>query len=254
MEYVNLFELLLSAVFGAIFGSYATLFAYRLPLKESCFGRYFGKKSRCPNCEKIIKTRDLIPVLNWLLTLGKCRNCKFKIPRTHFFIEIATTASFILCYLNFSFGEEFIIYSLISVSCIILLVTSFTHKSFPQSLLIFLLVLVVINRVLVDQEIFGLIYSAIIGVVCATFFYHIFYKNNSTLFATQEQTFDYVKFILIASLALAKVEFLLFFLIIMINFTVLLLLNMVKSTRKYGFGYVFILPFLAILLFPLLTI
>ncbi len=254
MEDVNLLEILLSAAFGAIFGSYATLFAYRLPLKESCFGRYFGKKSRCPKCEAIIKTRDLIPVLNWLFTLGRCRNCGVMIPRTHLFIELATTILFIICYLKFSFSEEFIIYSLISVSCIILLVTNFTHKVFPQALLIFLLFLVVVNRILLDQSIFDLIYSGILGVLCSAIFYYIFYKNGKNLFANQEQTFDYLKFILIASLALSQINFILFFLIIVTNFLVLLLFKMVESSRKYGFGYVFIFPFYLLLLFPVLTI
>jgi leader peptidase (prepilin peptidase)/N-methyltransferase len=73
------FGIIISAAFGAIFGSYATLFAYRLPLNESCFGRYFGPKSRCPQCDTIIRTRELIPLVNWLFTLGRCKNCQTKI-------------------------------------------------------------------------------------------------------------------------------------------------------------------------------
>ena len=72
-------ELIIVIAFGCNFGSYATLFAYRLPRGESCFGRYFGQKSRCPNCNSIIKTRDLIPLINWIITFGKCRNCHVKI-------------------------------------------------------------------------------------------------------------------------------------------------------------------------------
>ena len=78
----NFFGIIFSGIFGAIFGSYATLFSYRLPLKESCFGRYFGPKSRCPNCGNVIKTKELIPVVNWFFTLGKCSKCKTKIPKS----------------------------------------------------------------------------------------------------------------------------------------------------------------------------
>ena len=93
----NIFEIILVIAFGAIFGSYATLFAYRLPREESCFGRYFGKKSRCPNCGYTIITRDLIPLLNWIITCGKCRSCKTKIPRIHLFVELSTTILFLIC-------------------------------------------------------------------------------------------------------------------------------------------------------------
>ncbi|MBM3579804.1 MAG: prepilin peptidase, partial [Alphaproteobacteria bacterium] len=92
----ELFGIILAATFGAIFGSYATLFAYRLPRDESCFGRYFGQKSSCPSCGATIRTRDLIPLINWLVTLGRCSKCQHKIPRIHLFVELVTTALFVL--------------------------------------------------------------------------------------------------------------------------------------------------------------
>ena len=79
MDQINfIFELIIASAFGAIFGSYATLFAYRLPRGESCFGRYFGPKSRCGNCGSTIITRDLIPLLNWILLLEHVDIAKLK--------------------------------------------------------------------------------------------------------------------------------------------------------------------------------
>lgn len=245
----SIFELIIAAGFGAIFGSYATLFAYRLPLGESCFGRYFGKKSRCPRCGTIIKTRDLIPLFNWFFTLGKCRSCSAKIPRTHLFIELATTTLFVICFVKFSFSESFIIYALICVSCVILVVTDYTHKVFPQALLNFLLVIIVVNRVLQDQEIFGMIYSGVIGVIFATFFYQIFYKKCQGFLANQEQSFDYAKFILICAVALSQLEFIFYFFMILANFAVLLIFDAPGKKIKNSFGYILIIPLLLLLLF-----
>lgn len=241
------FELLLASAFGAIFGSYATLFAYRLPINQSCFGRYFGKKSRCPRCDAIIKTRDLIPLLNWLFTLGKCRNCKSKIPRTHLFVELLTTIMFVYCYYKFSFSEDFIIYSLITTSCVILLACDFNHKKLPQPMLIFLLILVIINKILIDQEIFQIIYSSVFGVVFVTIFYKIFSHKNLNLFSSDQQLFDYIKFMLIAAIAMNYIEFLLFFLAIMSIFSFLIIVN---SKKKYSYGYIFISIFLYFLFNP----
>lgn len=246
----NFFELIIAAGFGAIFGSYATLFAYRLPLNESCFGRYFGKKSRCPRCNNIIKTRDLIPLFNWLFTLGKCRSCKAKIPRTHLFIEVFTTLFFVICYLKFSFSENFIIFSLICVSCVILTVTDYTHKVFPQPLLNFLVSILLVNRVLQDQTIINVIYSGVLGILGASFFYQIFYKKCHGLFASQDQSFDYTKFILIASVGLSQINFIFFLLIIIFNFTILLVLNIPSKRNRYSFGYIFTIPLIGLLLFP----
>ncbi|OFW80136.1 MAG: hypothetical protein A2887_06505 [Alphaproteobacteria bacterium RIFCSPLOWO2_01_FULL_40_26] len=246
----HLFGLILSATFGAIFGSYATLFAYRLPLGESCFGRYFGPKSRCPQCNTTIKTCDLIPLINWLFTLGRCRNCQSKIPRTHFFVEVATTVLFILCYIKFSFGEKFIIYSLLSVGLIVLLACDFTHKIFPHAALNFVFIIALVNRVLQDVGIIGTIFSATIGAIFATSFYQIFYKKTSGLFASQKQSFDYTKFILVAAIALQQSLFLFYFFCVMMILTMLLLFKIPDKKQRNNFGYVFIVPLLWLILYP----
>jgi len=250
----HIFGIIFSAALGAIFGSYATLFAYRLPLGESCFGRYFGPKSRCPKCDSIIKTRDLIPLLNWVFTLGKCRTCKSVIPRTHFFVEVTTTALFVLCYLKFSLSQEFLIYSMISVGCVILLATDFTHKVFPQQVLNFVLMIGLANRVLADQNVIDATFSAAIGIGFAVIFYQIFYKKNEGLFASQLQSFDYTKFILIASVCLKPQLFLFYFFAVMLIFTILLLLEIPSRKNRNNFGYSLVVPFLWLMIFPPLAI
>lgn len=250
----NIFGLIFASALGAVFGSYATLFAYRLPLGESCFGRYFGLKSRCPKCENVIRTRELIPLLNWLFTLGKCRSCKVVIPRTHLFIEVTTTVLFALCYLKFSFSQEFIIYSMISVACVILLVTDFTHETFPQPVLNLILMLGLANRVLQDQNVIDAIFSAAIGIMFAVVFYQIFYKKTSGLFANQNQSFDYTKFILIAAVCMQLQVFLFYFFAVMAIFTVMLLFDIPSKKNRNNFGYSLIVPFLLLMLFPPLYI
>jgi hypothetical protein len=240
----NIFGIFMSAAFGAIFGSYATLFAYRLPLKESCFGRFFGPKSRCPYCDHIIKTRDLIPLLNWLFTLGKCRNCEGIIPKTHLFIELATTITFVISFLKFGFSEEFILYSLMGVSLIILAACNYNHKIFPSELLIFLLILALLNRVLTDGNLINLIFSGAIGVVLVSIFNVYFYQKAKDVFDNinkdkKDRRFDYIKFLLIGAVTFSVYDFLVFMLIIMISVTLLMILNYFHE-RKINFGYILI--------------
>ena len=242
--------IILAATFGAIFGSYATLFAYRLPLGESCFGRYFGPKSKCPKCNSIIKTRDLIPLINWLFTFGRCGKCQTKIPRTHFFVEISTTALFVLSYLHFSFSEEFLIYAMISVGLVILLATDFTHKVFPSAILNFILMIGLANRVLQDQNIIDVIFSAAIGVIFSVIFYQIFYKKTDEFLVSQNQSFDYVKFLLVASVCMNLNLFLFYFFTVMMILTMLLLFNIPSKKQRTNFGYAFIIPFAWLMFYP----
>ena len=244
----NIFEIILVIIFGAIFGSYATLFAYRLPRGESCFGRYFGKKSRCPNCGFTIITRDLIPLLNWIITGGKCRSCKTKIPRIHLFVELLTTIFFVICYLNFGFTEIFIIHCLIAVAMVVIMACDITHKKFTREALTFLLFFVTINRILFDQTLINIVYSLTLGIIFSAIFYKLIHKKINHVFVNEDQFLEYIKFILIASIALDYQSFLYYFFEVMF---ILLLLSFFKVFGKkniISIGYVFVFPLLWLLI------
>ncbi|NCA28221.1 MAG: prepilin peptidase [Proteobacteria bacterium] len=240
----NIFEIILVVAFGAIFGSYATLFAYRLPRGESCFGRYFGKKSRCPNCGFTLMTRDLIPLLNWIVTCGKCRSCKTKIPRVHLFVELTTTILFLFCYAHFGITEIFIINCLIATAMVIIMACDITHKKFTDQALIFLLFFVTINRVLFEQTLVNIVYSLMIGVVVSVIFYKLIYNKITYLFVNSTQVFDYIKFILIASIALDYQSFLFYFFEIMFILSLFTILKIIGKKNIISIGYVFVFPLL----------
>lgn len=237
------FELIIVIAFGAIFGSYATLFAYRLPRGESCFGRYFGQKSRCPNCNSIIKTRDLIPLINWIITFGKCRNCHVKIPRTHLFVEFFTTLVFVLCYLKFSFSEAFILHALIGVCLVILLACDFTHKTLPAPILILITILIVAIRASYEQTTLNIINSGALAIIFSAIFYKIFF-TQAQITDNQKQFIDYIKFILCASLGLGINKLLFYFFALMLVFSMILF---IKKARNLPLAYALIIPFIAAL-------
>ena len=102
----------------------------------------------------------------------------------------------------------------------------------------------VANRVLQDQGITNLIFSAAIGAAVATVFYQTLYKKTSGLFANQNQVFDYTKFILIAAICLKVMLFLFYFFAVMMIFTVILFADIPNKKKLANYGYVLIIPFL----------
>jgi len=72
--------------FGCCIGSFLNVVVYRLPRDKSLV----KPPSSCPSCGKHIRFYDNIPLLSWLLLLGKCRNCKAKISPRYFIIELLT--------------------------------------------------------------------------------------------------------------------------------------------------------------------
>ena len=68
---------------GLVFGSFLNVVIYRLPRGESLS----HPPSRCPGCGKPIRIYDNIPVLGWLLLLGRARCCKIAISVRYPLIE-----------------------------------------------------------------------------------------------------------------------------------------------------------------------
>ena len=223
-------ELLLAIFFGAVFGSYSTLFAYRLPRGETCLGRFkSGQKSRCPNCSNIIKTRHLIPIINWLLTMGKCPNCQAKIPKTHLVIEVSTTILFTICYLKFNLSEQFIIYSLIFTGLVIISITNCTHQIFPFQALIFLTIIALCLQITKLNSIEPLILACFYGIICATLFFQIFHIKFKNLIKNDEQAFSFAKLILIIAIILPVTKYLTY---ITITFTIFAILYILRKYFK----------------------
>ena len=77
---------MLAAVFGAIFGSFLNVVAYRLPRGESLS----RPRSRCPQCQTPIKPYDNVPVLSWLALRGRCRTCRAPISARYPLVEAVT--------------------------------------------------------------------------------------------------------------------------------------------------------------------
>jgi leader peptidase (prepilin peptidase) / N-methyltransferase len=77
-----------AGVFGALFGSFLNVVAYRLPRHESLV----TPASHCPKCATPVKPYDNIPVLSWLLLRGHCRGCGEPISARYPLVEALTAA------------------------------------------------------------------------------------------------------------------------------------------------------------------
>ncbi len=78
----------IAGVFGAVFGSFLNVVAYRLPRHESLA----RPASRCPGCGTPVKPYDNIPILSWLILRGRCRTCAEPISPRYPLVEGLTAA------------------------------------------------------------------------------------------------------------------------------------------------------------------
>jgi prepilin signal peptidase PulO-like enzyme (type II secretory pathway) len=107
-------------ILGAIFGSFAGAQVWRLRaqqlkddkkqgeavdeteykiLKKLFTKKFAADRSRCLHCEKQLKWYDLMPIISWLSTAGRCRYCSQPIGRYELAIEFGVGLFFMVSYI-----------------------------------------------------------------------------------------------------------------------------------------------------------
>ena len=107
----------LSFILWAVFGSFSSVLIRRTWMKLSWITT---DRSRCPNCKHILSSKDLIPIISWILQKWKCRYCNNKISIMYPLLEIIMGLFFVWWtyivfqinqvssgYLNFFFNNFF---------------------------------------------------------------------------------------------------------------------------------------------------
>lgn len=84
-------EPILFGVLGLIAGSFATAVSHRLPLEQPIA----VDRSRCPRCGHPLGPADLVPVLSWVFSRGRCRYCAAPVSIRYPAIELLTAAIFV---------------------------------------------------------------------------------------------------------------------------------------------------------------
>ncbi len=75
---IDLFFTISLALLGLVMGSAVSALAWRLPRGRS----WVHGRSACPSCDHVLAALDLVPVLSWLATRGRCRHCGCRVsPR-----------------------------------------------------------------------------------------------------------------------------------------------------------------------------
>ena len=125
MTYVILF------IFGIVIGSFLNVVALRFDSKN------FGGRSKCPHCSKTLRWFELVPIVSYILQLGKCRNCGVRISPQYPIVEILTGLIFVSAPVW-----------MLPVFCIyvVILIYDFHHKIIPDPLVYLAILLSVVSR------------------------------------------------------------------------------------------------------------
>ncbi|MDA8576136.1 prepilin peptidase [Candidatus Marinamargulisbacteria bacterium] len=102
-------------VSGLLLGSFLNMLIYRLPRDMN----WITDRSRCPACTQPLSALDLIPILSYCITKGRCRQCQSRIPTRYIWVELLTPGALWLAYFQYpAFTVPFIKLSLFYILCI----------------------------------------------------------------------------------------------------------------------------------------
>jgi leader peptidase (prepilin peptidase)/N-methyltransferase len=96
---------LMAFVFGAIIGSFLNVCIVRIPEGDSIV----SPPSQCPGCKNALRFYDNIPLISYLILLGRCRYCDERISPRYFFVELLMASLGVALYYQFGFGLAFLV-------------------------------------------------------------------------------------------------------------------------------------------------
>ncbi len=119
-----------SALFGLALGSFMNVCIYRIPLKKSIV----SPPSSCPNCGERIRFYDNIPLISYLLLLGKCRHCSNPLAWHYPLVEALTGLLSVALFIRYGLSYQYFLYLLFTSVLVTISFIDLHHKIIPDVL------------------------------------------------------------------------------------------------------------------------
>ena len=128
---------LFSFLFGLAVGSFLNVCIYRIPLKKSII----YPPSSCPQCGARIRFYDNIPLLSYILLLGRCRHCLNPISVQYPMVEAITGLLSAALLIKFQLSAQYLLFFLFCASLVTIAFIDLHHKLIPDVLSIPVLII-----------------------------------------------------------------------------------------------------------------
>jgi len=110
-------------ILGSCLGSFYLVVGKRLPLKK----KVVNDRSRCDNCNHILKWWQLLPIFSFLFLKGKCHYCHQKISIVNLLMELACGSAFVFAYFYYGISFEMFMFLIVSSITLIIFVSDFSY-------------------------------------------------------------------------------------------------------------------------------
>ena len=121
-------EYAVAVVFGLLIGSFLNVCIYRIPRNISIV----FPSSRCTACNSEIRAWDNIPVISYLLLVGRCRNCKAKISLRYPLVEALNAFLYAAVVWRYGIGWNSVVYAVLCSSLIVITFIDLDFQIIPD--------------------------------------------------------------------------------------------------------------------------
>jgi leader peptidase (prepilin peptidase)/N-methyltransferase len=121
---------IITFIFGSIVGSFLNVCIYRIPRGKSII----LPSSYCPSCNTSIKIWDNVPILSYIVLMGRCRSCKDKISPRYPFVEAINAIFYVLLIWRFGFGWYTLFYFALASALIVITFIDLDFQIIPDSI------------------------------------------------------------------------------------------------------------------------
>ncbi len=157
-------------ILGCSVGSFLNVLIDRLPVGQDVT----RGRSHCDHCKRNLLWYELIPIVSWIVQLGKSRCCHKKLSIQYPVIELITGIGFIYLFFNFQFSIfNFILSLIVYCSVIVLFVTDLKFELLPTPLLVLWGIGVAIRILTLRYSIMVIVYNYALPALGAGLFFFL---------------------------------------------------------------------------------
>lgn len=139
---LEIYTLILLFLTGLTIGIILVSLGLHLPKQEGLI------LSNCNNCKQEYRIREIIPLISYFQSRGKCNYCHVKLKMSTSIYPIISAVLFSLSYLKYGFSYEMLVFILISCLFVITYVTDFNYYILLDSPTLILSVSILILKLL----------------------------------------------------------------------------------------------------------
>ena len=186
---------------GAVLASFVGLIVARLYTGASIL----SGRSRCDTCGATLRAFDLVPIVSWVASLGRCASCKTKISPVSTLAELALGALFVFAYLKLGLSLPLAIFCIALTLILALVLYDLRHGILPPIFLYPLLALSIVFRLVVDGGVVLTSYEIPVVIALSLFFIH--YLSRGRAMGLADSPFALALAILTAETAFSGIVF-----------------------------------------------